>query len=40
MNLTALLAAGIADLGAAVPPANQTPLFENIALFKKLKRVD
>lgn len=39
MNLTALLAAGIADLGTAVPPETQTRLLQYLALIQKWNRV-
>lgn len=39
MNLTALLAAGIADLGIAVPAETQTRLLQYLALIQKWNRV-
>jgi 16S rRNA (guanine527-N7)-methyltransferase len=39
MNLTAQLAAGIADLGVAVPPETQTRLLQYLALIQKWNRV-
>ena len=39
MNLTALLAGGIADLGVAIPPETQTRLLQYLALVQKWNRV-